>query len=121
MEGEPKFEELQENPPERDISGEVLQIINSDDKYKGEKLSEYVRSLRNEPEISITLDFDDLTKAEINPNWLKGFIEGSLGKKQKRSAVLRATEDQAKKPGVPNILASGVKWIKIDENGNEIK
>lgn len=115
----------EEKPQPRDISADVLRIMSQDKKdyQNAEELHNFIRSLRDEPEITVSLSFDELERVGMKPSWLKGFIEAVAlqGKSQKRSASLRATANQIKEPGVPNVLASRVKFIEIDENGNEIE
>lgn len=64
---------------------------------------------RKEPALSITIDWADVNTARR----LKAFLEGAAGKKQKRYAAIRATQEQHDEE--PNVFNSGVKWIKIEE------
>ncbi len=63
--------------------------------------------LKNEPSLSITIDWVD----ENTARFLKAFLEDPIRGQQKRFATIRATEEQYKR--IPNVFASGVKWEKV--------
>jgi len=66
----------------------------------------YLRKLKNEPALSITVDWKDAPTARR----LKAFLENKpIG--QKRFAAIRATEEQHDQE--PNVFASAVKWEKV--------
>lgn len=68
----------------------------------------FLRTLRKEPSLSITIDWISVPKAIR----LKAFLEdfSALGV-QKRFATIRATQEQYEQ--AMNVFASGVKWEKI--------
>ena len=76
---------------------------------RGEDPYSFIRSLRNEPSLTLTLPYID----EQHVKWMKAFLEGALGKNQKRMASLMASKSQVQEPGVANVLASGVRWIEV--------
>jgi len=93
---------ISENEPKpKDISDEFLNMDSL------EFLS-FLRTLRDEPALSITIDWKDVSTARR----LKAFLEDfrALGK-QKRSATIRATDEQYQQE--LNVFASGVKREKI--------
>ena len=69
----------------------------------------FLRTLRDEKALSITMDWVDVVTARR----LKAFLEDfdALQRGQKRSATIRATEEQWRQE--LNVFASGVKWEKI--------
>lgn len=85
----------------KDISEEFLSM----DPFE---FMDFLRTLRNEPALSITIDWEDIYTARR----LKAFLEDfqALGK-QKRTATIKATEEQYQEE--PNVFASGVKWEKV--------
>lgn len=85
----------------KDISAEFLKMEILD-------FMDFLRSQRNEPALSIVIDWVDVPTARR----LKAFLDDShaLGK-QKRSATIRATKEQYEQE--LNVFASGVKWEKI--------
>jgi len=85
----------------KDISTEFLSMNTFD-------FADFLRTLRKEQALSITIDWIDVSTARR----LKAFLEdfSALGK-QKRSATIRATEEQYKQ--ALNVFASGVKWEKV--------
>lgn len=87
----------------KDVSAEFL-IMNSFE------FTDFLRTLRNEPVLSIKIDWKDVPTARR----LKAFLEdfSALGK-QKRSATIRATEDQYNQE--LNVFASGVKWERVQD------
>lgn len=92
----------QEKTPVKDISNEFL----TKDIFE---FSEYLRTLRKEPALSITIDWKDQPTALR----LKSFLESNKPTSQKRFASIRAT--LAQKMQAPNAFASRVKWIEIKE------
>jgi len=99
----PKIEiKKEEEPIPKDISKEFLEM-------EIHEFLAFLRSLRNEPALSIVIDWQGIWKARR----LKAFLEeyDALIKGQKRTAAIRATEEQHKEE--LNVFASGVKWIKI--------
>lgn len=107
--------ENKDEPEPKDISEAVLEIFNGNNKYKNAEIREYLRSLRSEPELKITMPYIDLNHAKQ----AKAFLEDALGKNQRRSAAIRATKSQMQEAA--NIFNSGVEQIEIDEQGNEVK
>jgi hypothetical protein len=69
---------------------------------------DYLRTQREVPALSIIIDWNDLLTARR----LKAFLDdpNALGK-QKRSATIRATEEQYNQE--LNVFASGVEWEKV--------
>jgi len=67
---------------------------------------DYLRTLKKEPELSITIDWKDVGTARR----LKAFLE-SKPQGQKRYATIRATEAQHDLER--NVFASAVKWEKV--------
>ncbi len=101
MESEkPHFER---EPAPRDISQEFLSMGVFE-------FLDFLRTLRNEPALSITIDWKDVSTARR----LKAFLEdfSALGK-QKRYATIRATDEQYRQE--LNVFASGVKREKVEE------
>ena len=90
-----------------DISERVTTIINSDSKHKPVDLKRLLQEpeIKNAPSLTLTLDYTNLT----NAGWVKAFLEKDT--EQKRTAKIRATEDQMKEAA--NVFGSGVEWIKI--------
>jgi len=92
-----------------DISSRITEII-EDTTNKDPKtflINDYLRTLRSEPALSITMDWH-------GPNWAiwaKSFVEdsGALDRGQKRKATIRCSE--AEKAQVPNAFASKVGWV----------
>lgn len=93
--------EQHEIPP-KDISQEFLTM----DTFE---FSDFVRTLRNEPSLSIMIDWKDVPTARR----LKAFLEDMRARErgQKRVATIRATEEQYEQE--LNVFASGVKWERI--------
>ena len=97
------FEQPIEKEPEpKDISAE-FQNMNL------REFMHFLRTQRKEPSLSITIDWKDIPTARR----LKAFLEdfNALDLKQRRSATIRATEQQYKQE--LNVFASGVKWEKV--------
>lgn len=94
-------QKIEREPTPKDISAEFLSMSVFE-------FMDFLRTQRNEPSLSITIDWQDVWTARR----LKAFLEDSdaLGK-QKRRATIRATEEQYKQE--LNVFASGVKWEKI--------
>lgn len=90
--------ETEHGPVSKDISSEFLGM----DAFA---FSNFLRTAKNEPSLSITIDWKDVPTARR----LKAFLESGRG--QKRSATIRATEEQWEQE--LNVFASGVKWGKI--------
>lgn len=95
------MEDLEKEPTPKDISSEFLSMGVFE-------FSDFLITQRQEPALSITIDWVDVSTARR----LKAFLEdfSALGK-QKRFVAIRATEEQYKKE--LNVFASGVKWIKV--------
>ena len=91
---------IEKEPTPRDISSEFLSM----DPFEFE---DFLQTLKNEPSLSITIDWVDWDAATR----LKAFKENRYGWDQKRSATIRATEEQHEQ--ALNAFASGVKWEKI--------
>ncbi len=91
-------------PTPRDISQEFLTM-------DGFAFRDFLRSLRDEPSLSITVDWKDVQTARR----LKAFLEDmhSKSRGQKRTATIRATEAQYMQE--LNVFASGVKREKVEE------
>jgi hypothetical protein len=95
---------VEHEPTPRDISEEFLSM--------GHEFHDFLRTLRNEPALSITIDWKDVPTARR----LKAFLEDMRAKSrgQKRTATIRATEAQYMQE--LNVFASGVKRIVVEEN-----
>jgi hypothetical protein len=95
-------QKIEIEPKPRDVSTEFLQM----DTFA---FRDFLRSTRNEPLICIKIDWVD----EGTAKRLKAFLEDSRAYswKQKRSATIRATEEQWNQ--ALNVFASGVKWEKV--------
>ncbi|MEK7532414.1 MAG: hypothetical protein AAB579_02320 [Patescibacteria group bacterium] len=89
---------LEHEPAPRDISQEFLIM----DTFA---FLDFLRTMRSEPSLSITIDWKDVPTARR----LKAFLESGRG--QKRSATIRATDEQYNQE--LNVFASGVKWEKV--------
>ena len=91
----------QEQGP-KDISDEFMRM-------GAMEFMEFLRTQRNEPVLSIKIDWAGENKAVR----LKAFLEDPdrFKYKQKRTATIRATEEQWKQ--ALNVFASGVKWEKL--------
>jgi hypothetical protein len=85
----------------KDISEEFINM--SWDEFR-----DFLRTLRKERSLSIIIDWVDVPTARR----LKAFLEdfSALGK-QKRTATIRATQEQHDQE--MNVFASGVKWKKV--------
>jgi len=94
-------QKIEHEPTPKDISNEFINM-------PWHEFSDFLRTLRKEPALSITIDWVDVPTARR----LKAFLEdfSALGK-QKRSATIRATEEQYRQE--LNVFASGVKWEKV--------
>lgn len=94
-------QKIEHEPAPKDISEEFLTM-------PWHEFHDFLRAQRKEPSLSITIDWVDVPTARR----LKAFLEdfSALGK-QKRSATIRATEEQYKQE--LNVFASGVKWEKV--------
>lgn len=97
-----------------DISDEIAKILdnpNVSPEQKDEDVYGYIRSLKNEPSLSLIMDWRGLQFAR----WAKEFVgdTGASVRGQKRIASIRCTEDQ--KNEAANVFASGVKWINSEE------
>ena len=92
---------IEQEPAPKDISSEFLNMSVSE-------FMNFLRTQRKEPSLSITIDWVNVPTARK----LKAFLEdfSALGK-QKRSATIKATEDQYKQE--LNVFASGVKWERV--------
>jgi len=92
---------IEHEPAPKDVSTEFLSMSPFE-------FMDFLRTQRQEPALSITIDWVDGQAARR----LKAFLEDSsaLGK-QKRSATIRATKKQYEQE--LNVFASGVKWEKV--------
>lgn len=95
-----------QDPDNEPISKDVSQEFLSLPSYE---FLDFLRSQRKEPALSITIDWVDVPTARK----LKAFLEdmNALRSGQKRSATIRATEEQHNQE--LNVFASGVKWEKV--------
>ncbi len=117
LEGEPKQEDKEQKPEILDISDRVSAIISDPEKqFKSIEIIDlcHTPEIRNAQGLSITLNY----MGEDWANWAKAWKEGGTAR-QKREISIRVTKAQKDKS--PNAFASGVKWIEVDEHGNEIK
>jgi hypothetical protein len=92
---------IEHEPASKDISDEFKNL-------PWHEFRNFLRTLRKEPSLSITIDWVDVPTARR----LKAFLEdfSTLGN-QKRSATIRATQEQHDQE--MNVFASGVKWEKV--------
>ena len=95
---------VEHEPTPHDISQEFLSM----DVFV---FQDFLRTLRDEPALSITIDWKDVGTARR----LKAFLEDMRAKSrgQKRTATIRATEAEYMQE--LNVFASGVKWEKVEE------
>jgi len=95
---------VEHEPTPRDISQEFLSMDWS-------AFHDFLRTLRDEPALSITIDWKDVPTARR----LKAFLEDMRAKSrgQKRTATIRATEAQYMQE--LNVFASGVKREIVEE------
>ncbi len=91
-------QKIEHEPAPRDISQEFLTM----DTFA---FLDFLRTVRNEPSLSITIDWKDVPTARR----LKAFLESGRG--QKRSATIRATDEQYNQE--LNVFASGVRREKV--------
>lgn len=92
---------IEHEPAPKDVSNEFLSMDTFD-------FLDYLRTLRKEPSLSITIDWVDVPTARR----LKAFLEDpSVLGKQKRSATIRATQEQHDQE--MNVFSSGVRWEKV--------
>ncbi len=93
---------IENEPKSKDISAEFL-------KMDTVEFLNFLRKNKKEPALTITIDWVDVPTARR----LKAFLEDSraLSSGQKRTATIRATEEQYKQE--LNVFASGVKWEKV--------
>jgi len=68
----------------------------------------FLKTLQNEPILSITIDWVDVMTARK----LKAFLEDPYKGSQKRFATIRATDAQHLQE--LNVFGSGVKWEKVE-------
>ena len=97
---------IEQEPAPRDISSEFLNMTVFD-------FVEFLRKHRDEPSISITVDWTDSVRAKRLKAFLDDFSSTTRGNGQKRSATIRATKEQHDHE--QNIFASGVKWERVQE------
>lgn len=92
---------IEHEPVPKDISAEFLSLSTFE-------FMDFLRTQRKEPALSIVVDWKDVSTARR----LKAFLEdfSALGK-QKRSATIRATDEQYNQE--LNVFASGVKREKV--------
>lgn len=94
-------QKTEHEPVPKDVSAEFLSMNRFD-------FEDFLRTLRKEPALSITIDWVDVLTARR----LKAFLEDfSVSDKQKRSATIRATQEQHDQE--INVFVSGVKWEKV--------
>ena len=89
---------IEHEPSPKDISSEFLSM----DTFE---FMDFLRTQKKEPSLSITIDWKDVPTARR----LKAFLESGRG--QKRSATIRATDEQYNQE--LNVFASGVKREKV--------
>lgn len=94
------MEKIESEPKAREITAEFEGMSTTD-------FIIFLHSLKNEPSLSITVDWHGVD----NANRLKAFLQ-SASPGQKRYAVIRATEKQRHEAA--NAFSSGVKWIKVE-------
>lgn len=94
-----------EQPP-LDMSADFINLWLSGNDAAFEALC---RAKKDEPALSITIDYIEGRVGPIAANYLKQWIEPRPPYTQKRHAAIRATDEQAKESA--NVFASGVKWI----------
>lgn len=111
---QPKTESEKKESPLKDITQEFLNLSTM-------AFLDFLRTQKKEPALSITIDWDDQLGETILIR-LKAFLEDSdvFEWGQKRSAVVRATEEQKNglvlgKSNCRNAFASRVQWEKIEE------
>lgn len=95
---------IENEPSAKDISNEFLTMDSVD------FFGKFLRSQRQEPFLSITIDWVDVPTARK----LKAFLEDFNTRewnKQKRTATIRATQQQHDQE--MNVFASAVKWEKV--------
>ena len=97
----PTLEEIR--PASQDVSAQFLSM-------DATEFRDFLRTMRKEPSLSITIDWIDVATARR----LKAFLEdfSALGN-QVRTAAIRATRTQHDQE--LNVFASGVQWIKVEE------
>lgn len=100
-------------PVPKDITPEFLNM-------PAMKFLDFLKTQKREQSLSITIEWND-KMSEFMLIRLKAFLEDSaiFTWKQKRQAVIRATEEQKNGPilnssNSRNAFASGVKWKKIE-------
>jgi hypothetical protein len=93
---------LENEPQPKNISKEFLQMDSSE-------FRKFIRSQKNEPSLHIEIDWVDASTARK----IKAFLEDSNAYKrnQKRTATIRATEEQRNQE--INVFESGVEWKQI--------
>jgi hypothetical protein len=91
-------------PAPKDISAEFLTMTVYD-------FIEFLRSHKDEPAISITVDWTDTVRAKRLKAFLEDFSSTIRSSGQKRLVTIRATKEQHDQD--PNVFASGVRWEKI--------
>lgn len=102
------IESIEKDPGLKDVSGEFLTMSPNE-------FSDYLKELKDEPELKIEIDWAGESKAKR----LKAFLEdpnrprGERGYTQKRTAAIRVTKEQYMQ--TLNVFASGVKFIKAGE------
>lgn len=94
----------EQEPVPKDISQEFLTL-------EIPNWHRFLRSLRNEPALNVTINYSGLETAQR----LKAFIEDTAAadRGQKRIATVRATETQHNEAA--NVFYSGVKWEKVEQ------
>lgn len=86
----------------KDISKEFIEMDLLD-------FNQFVRTLKSEPVLSITIDWKDIFTARR----LKAFLEETAPQGQERFAKIRATKNQMRQE--QNVFSSGVEWEEIKE------
>ncbi len=94
----------------KDISSDIIKIIDAPEEDVVPRtfiIADYLRDLRREPALTLTMDWHGLAWAR----WAKAFLENgdALMRGQERTATIRCTEQERNEAA--NIFASGVKWI----------
>lgn len=90
----------EQGTPSRDVSQEFMTM-------RGVEFFDFIDTLKSVSELSINIDWPGESKAQV----VKAFLEASKPRGQKRTAAIRATDEQYGQAA--NVFASGVKRIKV--------